>query len=1030
MDKFSCYTSRIAYFLSQQLQLAWRTAMVVAAVFLFMGSALAQGTATIPSNYCNGTTSDWNNFKSQPKTGFSEGERANYSLDDQFTQGSKDEMLISEWRWAPGNANDKGDITNAGAWLTTGQGSAASSDCILRFFGDRIDASGAANIGFWFFVNPISKNPDGTFSGEHTNGDLLILSNFTKGGTQPVIEAYIWMNGKLTKLNLSGVEWCAGVNSGQQSVPTGLAYTDKDGNTSYQTNTFYEGAINLCQLRAAFPQVSECFSYFMMETRNSPSLSASLQDFAGGNFDVTPAVPFGTPTAETCLVKGTVTVDDPIVGLAYTLSGNGYNHTIVASGSPVVFSNLEDGTYSLTAANGLCVSGGRSIDVDADIQPVGGPGVADQERCGSGPVTFQVPIPLGGVTYRWYDATGETLLHTGTTFTTGTLNSTTTFLVSATGANGCESEFEDIEAIIFIPVVVNAGDDVTSCEASPIQLNGSITGGATTGEWVGGTGTFSPNRQALDAMYTPSAAEVTAGSVTLTLQSVNPVGPCPEESDMITITINDEVSISAGADQTVCSDNPDVTLAGSISGGITTGEWVGGTGIFTPNRQTLNAVYTPSAAEITTGSVTLTLQSDEPEGPCEAASDMMTITINPAATVNAGGPYNVNCVEPRRVQLNGSFGGGATSGTWSGGGGSFSPNANTANAYYIPSAAELLAGTPIELTFTTNDPTGPCDAVRANATVTFDVCRQDIFCTRTQGFYGNEGGKICDGRTTVELLGDLLDEELVLGIYPKTFTVGAGQVNCVIDKLPGGKQASALGGTYTCANVPVSKQGRLTNSLLAQTLVLGLNMRMDEHLYSAPLSASFVTLSTSGCGETAVAIPGTDKTFYISSKVLNKLSSSYTMTVGGLYELANDALGGVYVPSSSSDPSLTEIMNAVDTINNAFDGCRALVTNGLSASTASSLQGIGKAEAGDLRAYPTPFSDKATIEFTTAVDESYSVRLYDMRGALVKELQTGIAKAGVVNQVEVDGKNLPEGLYLARMISDSGARTVKLLLKK
>ncbi|WP_460969828.1 T9SS type A sorting domain-containing protein, partial [Pontibacter aydingkolensis] len=124
-----------------------------------------------------------------------------------------------------------------------------------------------------------------------------------------------------------------------------------------------------------------------------------------------------------------------------------------------------------------------------------------------------------------------------------------------------------------------------------------------------------------------------------------------------------------------------------------------------------------------------------------------------------------------------------------------------------------------------------------------------------------------------------------------------------------------------------------------------------------------------------------------------------------------------------------DLATYLDGLNNA--GCSIDAHNRpISSSSSSSVEGLGRAEASEMIAYPTPFSDKATIEFTTAVDENYSVRLYDMKGALIKELKSGQAKAGVVNQIEVDGRSLPEGLYLARMVSDSGARTVKLLLKK
>ena len=47
----------------------------------------------------------------------------------------------------------------------------------------------------------------------------------------------------------------------------------------------------------------------------------------------------------------------------------------------------------------------------------------------------------------------------------------------------------------------------------------------------------------------------------------------------------------------------------------------------------MNAVYTPSAAEIAAGSVTLTLTTNDPVGSCGPANDQMKITINPNPTV-------------------------------------------------------------------------------------------------------------------------------------------------------------------------------------------------------------------------------------------------------------------------------------------------------------------------------------------------------------------------------------------------------------
>jgi hypothetical protein len=63
----------------------------------------------------------------------------------------------------------------------------------------------------------------------------------------------------------------------------------------------------------------------------------------------------------------------------------------------------------------------------------------------------------------------------------------------------------------------NAGTDVSVCaNNATVSLNGTVTV-ATGGVWSGGTGSFNPGPNALATQYTPSAAEIAAGSVTLTL---------------------------------------------------------------------------------------------------------------------------------------------------------------------------------------------------------------------------------------------------------------------------------------------------------------------------------------------------------------------------------------------------------------------------------------------------------------------------------------------------------------------------------
>jgi hypothetical protein len=384
-------------------------------------------------------------------------------------------------------------------------------------------------------------------------------------------------------------------------------------------------------------------------------------------------------------------------------------------------------TLTLTTNDPAGPCGPGTSQVHISIQPVAtanaGP---NQTVCSSSP-QVQLAGSVGG------SASGGTWTGGSGTFNpnASTLNAVytpsaaeiaaggvTLTLVSNDPAGPCGSGSGQMRITINPAAQVNAGPDQIVCASSPqVQLAGTIGGGATGGTWSGGAGTFSPKNTTLNAIYTPSAAEIAAGHVTLTL-TASTTGPCPPMSDQVTITIDPVEVVNAGPDQAVCASSPQVQLAGSITGAVTTGAWTGGTGTFNPSRNALNAIYTPSPAEIAAGKVTLTLTSTSAGGPCPPMSDQMTITIGVAAIVNAG-PDQIVCAASPVIQLAGSIGGSATSATWSGGAGTFAPNANALNATYTPTAGEVAAGS-ITLTLTTNDPAGPCPPVSDQVKITFD----------------------------------------------------------------------------------------------------------------------------------------------------------------------------------------------------------------------------------------------------------------------------------------------------------------------
>ena len=191
----------------------------------------------------------------------------------------------------------------------------------------------------------------------------------------------------------------------------------------------------------------------------------------------------------------------------------------------------------------------------------------------------------------------------------------------------------------------------------------------------------------LSANYTPSQADITAGNVILTLTSDVTSG-CLSESDATTINYTPAPTANAGADPVLCANNSAISLNGAVTI-ATGGSWTGGGGFFTPNPNTLNAVYTPTLGEIANDSVNLVLSTNI-TGNCFVERDTMTLYFSPAPVVDAGTPQTV-CGNNPEINLSGSVtvAGGAR---WTGGTGFYVPNDQALNAVYTPSQAEINAG--------------------------------------------------------------------------------------------------------------------------------------------------------------------------------------------------------------------------------------------------------------------------------------------------------------------------------------------------
>lgn len=389
------------------LRPAIRLSLLLLLAFTFSANLTAQINV-------DGNPADWANFQANPfyaTNAYSHD--ANNSNDNQFTQGSKDGMQISGWNWSNGQTNNKGDITNAAATLTFEDG-----HNMLSFCGDRAVNNGDAAIGFWFFKTPVALlgTTSGTFSGSHANGDLLVVSHFTNGGGQADIFIYKWstaINGLLAPITSSN----AAVNAIARPVPAGFAYAS----ATYPIGDFFEGKIDLTTLG-----VAPCFTNFLLETRNSQAIDASLQDLTFGSFTQTVPPPSTTPaarcgsgnitlTASGC-TGGTLNWYNAATGGTLVNTGTSYTVSISATTTFYVSCTTADGCLSARTPVTGTINGNPTVVANAS--PAGNVSIGSLPPHYNLSTTVNTLLNNSGFNYSWVQNPPQGA-------TTGTLSSIT-----------------------------------------------------------------------------------------------------------------------------------------------------------------------------------------------------------------------------------------------------------------------------------------------------------------------------------------------------------------------------------------------------------------------------------------------------------------------------------------------------------------------------------------------------------------------------------------------------------------------------
>lgn len=508
-------------------------------------------------------------------------------------------------------------------------------------------------------------------------------------------------------------------------------------------------------------------------------------------------------------------------------------------------SELATGSLKLTltsTGNGKCLADSNTIVLTFLDQPQIDAGIAVL-ACKNNPnVKLNATLIRVAKGIKWTGGAGtfvpnDTTLNAQYQPTSTEINSGKLILTAtATGIGNCNPVSDTLSITFIDKPTINPGTAGPVCANNPdIKLSGSTS--TTKGIWSSATGgQFLPNASTLNATYVPSKTDSTSGSVVLKLTSDNN-GLCVAETSTVTATITQAPKVNAGAQQNICSNNAFIKLAGSVSGGASTGIWTGGTNNFSGSNTNLTTTYVPSASEIATGRVTLTLTSTN-NGTCNAVSDTATYYFTPAPVITTGGDQTV-CGDVASVSINGTST--TNSGIWKTSGTGTFGDSTKLSTTYAPSQVDVDNNSVILTLRSANN--GNCNGVSKTLTLSFSTkpvanAGNDItFCTADSmvqlaatGSPGKwtttSGGQFTPAATNQNAKYKPSTADLASNNFTLTYTTNAsGSCNAVKDdvKISVVKSPVANPGTSKtiCSDETVSLSGAVQNASAMQWVSSG-----------------------------------------------------------------------------------------------------------------------------------------------------------------------------------------------------------------
>jgi hypothetical protein len=231
--------------------------------------------------------------------------------------------------------------------------------------------------------------------------------------------------------------------------------------------------------------------------------------------------------------------------------------------------------------------------------------------------------------------------------------------------------------------------------------------------------------------------------------------------------------------------------------------------------------------------------------------------------------------------------------------------------------------------------------------------------------------------------------------------------------------------TWPLVPIPTNgmQKGQISNSLLSQLMTLWFNLGNNNSLGTLTIKDTLVTTAQASCGSNTTV--GASSKFGIPHNVVVYLNggNGYTNTVNGVFQLANDILGG-----ANTDIPALDAQSSVAAINNAFSGCRVL-TGIIDAATPTPAITRNRDESSSFvnakvnaTVFPNPSSGSFYITFSgNSSREKIRMQVIDLYGRVIE------TKTITANQTISFGQLYKPGAYFVKIIQGEEHYQLKLI---